>query len=104
MRQLTQEEAERCAKACGWSEYDQVVDNIYSEFWFPPLWDMAVKFCQAKGAGFKLTWTGQVEFFTKNKPLLQVTTENHPCLALCKFIEILKTESLARKKRRKYDF
>lgn len=106
MRQLTQDESERCRKACGWrfippssnplpenhncwvNEHGQIINGLPLDpyFWFPRLWDRlcltdcnpVIGFCDGEN----------MATFSVGTSLRQVRAK-HPCLALCAAIETL---------------
>lgn len=114
MKQLTQEQAERCARACGlepmelnsgkavWDWSNRVTDNSFGtdelsikfQFWFPRLYmrlmDMAYFTIENSRE-----WT-RVAAYRKDSAIAGRSPcggHQHPCLALCAAIEALTKEA-----------
>ncbi len=104
MNDLTQEQAERCRKACRWErktgshEYmgiDPHPDFLKAYFWFPRLWD---KLCELVGplGWFTLSSGGEANTTVRLNQFEPVDApgakHDHPCLALASAIEALEAK------------
>jgi len=87
MRELTQEEAERCERACELlGDKSALPGNPY--FWFGRLWDRALELAEQKNC-FVAIIEGGVEFDNPQKQAMDFAKaeRGNYCLALCEAIE-----------------
>ena len=109
MQELTQEEAERCARACrakwhnppcsGWElndhfrwlcSYKDVTPEFFDpRFWFPRLFERLNEFPKSMGLMFGAGVTPEINEISFHECDELIAEAPHPCLALCAAIEAL---------------